>query len=110
MPKDQVIKTFLQGQKQVYALQNSNALYQTDKDGKVLEDVDGNPIMKSEKELKVWEQRDSPEYYKQMEGLGFSKDELFSGEMTAVFQAAYRGLEDASGCLLYTSPSPRDRS
>jgi len=96
MPKDQVINTFLQGQKQVYAISNSGALYQHNEDGSIKEDVDGNPIMKSEKDLKVWEKRDSPEYYKRMKELGFSEDELFSGEMTAVFQAAYRGLEDAS--------------
>ncbi len=96
MPKDQVINTFLQGQKQVYAINNSGALYQHNEDGSIKEDVDGNPIMKSEKDLKVWEKRDSPEYYKRMKELGFSEDELFSGEMTAVFQAAYRGLEDAS--------------
>jgi len=58
--------------------------------------------MKSEKDLNVWEKRDSPEYYKEMEKLGFSKDELFSGEMTAVFQASYRALQDASGDERFT--------
>lgn len=96
MPKDQIINTFLQGQKQVYAINNSGAMYQKNEDGSIKKDADDNPIMMSEKDLKKWEKRDSPEYYKQMEELGFSKDELFSGEMTAVFQAAYRGLEDAS--------------
>lgn len=96
MPRDQVINTFLQGQKQVYAINNAGLLYEKNEDGTIKYDASNKPIMKSEKDLKVWETSGSEEYNKQMKGLGFEDDEIFSPEMTAVFQATYRGLEDAS--------------
>jgi len=95
IPKDQVINNFLQGQKQVYAINSSGMLYEKDDQGKIIYE-DGKPKMKSEKDLKVWETTGSEEYNKRMKELGFNDDELFTGMNTAMFQAAYRGLEDAS--------------
>lgn len=95
IPKDQVINNFLQGQKQVYAINSSGVLYEKDDQGKIIYE-DGKPKMKSEKDLKIWETTNSAEYKKQMKELGFNEDELFTGLNTAMFQAAYRGLQDAS--------------
>lgn len=97
VPREQVINNFLQGQKQVYAINASGVLYEKDKAGNILYTEDGKPKMKPEKELKVWETRESEEYKKRMKDLGFNENEVFTGLNTAMFQAAYRGLQDASG-------------
>ncbi|TXG78740.1 hypothetical protein E6Q11_00380 [Candidatus Dojkabacteria bacterium] len=96
IPPEQVINNFLQGQKQVYAINASGVLYEKDKAGNIIYE-NGKPKMKSEKELKVWETRESEEYKKRMKELGFNEDEIFTGLNTAMFQAAYKGLQDASG-------------
>lgn len=96
LPKEQVINTFLMGQKQVYAINSSGALYQKNEDGTLKRNPDGSPILQSEKDLKKWETKNSEVYNQTMRDLGFTDDEIFSPETTAVFQAAYRGLEDAS--------------
>jgi len=95
IPQEQVISNFLQGEKQVYAINSSGMLYEKDADGKIVYE-DGKPKMKSEKDLKSWETTGSEEYKKNMKSLGFNDDELFGGMNTAMFQAAYRGLQDAS--------------
>lgn len=102
IPKEEVINKFLEGQKQVYAINASGLLYQKDKDGNIMRNPDGSPMMQSEKDLKSWETGDSRVYKENIQGLGFSEDEIFSGEDTAIFQAAYRGLEDASRDPLFT--------
>jgi hypothetical protein len=96
IPKDQVIDKFLQGQKQVYAINANGILYQRNEDGSIKRDANGQPVMKSESELREWETGDSGVYKENIKNLGFGEDEIFSGEDTAIFQAAYRGLEDAS--------------
>lgn len=95
IPPQQVIQKFLDGQKQVYAINNAGVLYEKDEKGKLKRDASGNPIMKSEKDLKKWETLESEEYKKAAKDLGF-ENEIFTGEDTAVFQAAYKGLEDSS--------------
>ncbi len=96
VPKEEVINKFLAGQKQVYAINANGVLYEKDENGAIKRDANGSPIMKSEKDLKGWETGDSRVYNETMKGLNFGADEIFSGEDTAIFQAAYRGLEDAS--------------
>lgn len=96
VPKDEVINKFLEGQKQVYAINANGLLYEKNEDGSIKRDAAGNPVMKSERELKQWETRDSQTYRNSIRDIGFTDQEIFSGEDTAIFQAAYRGLEDAS--------------
>jgi len=93
--KADVISNLLQAQKQIYAINNAGLLYDKDKDGNIKLGADNKPILKSEKDLKSWETKGSDKYKEAMNQLKFTKDEIMDEDMTAMFEASYRGLADA---------------